>query len=193
LQAFGSSSSASAAVHLPRVQRRGRIHAAPFFFLKKNKKLQPSIYLHSSGATAYMLLYRKRDPELNRSGVPDSAVPRELKEVMAQHEDAQRQEQEQARIKRNSLTLTIFHEAQALCAFLFFFVKLFFFVRLLRRWWSGFSRRESRANSLTLTIFHGAQEISVQVPKKACLNELKQHVRAGVCCVCVCVCVFVCV
>jgi hypothetical protein len=87
--------------------------------------LQPSIYLHSSGATAYMLLYRKRDPELNRSSVPDSAVPRELKEAMAQHEDAQRQEQEQARIKRNSLTLTIFHEAQALFTIICF-CKVFF-------------------------------------------------------------------
>ena len=73
-----------------------------------------------------MLLYRKRDPELNRSGVPDSAVPRELKEAMAQHEDTQRQEQEQARIKRNSLTLTIFHEAQALFAIILF-CKAFFF------------------------------------------------------------------
>lgn len=69
-----------------------------------------SFSLQSSGATAYMLMYRKRDAVLNRSKVADSAVPAALKDAMEKRLDVDRQEQEEARRKRNSVTLTLFYK-----------------------------------------------------------------------------------
>jgi len=66
----------------------------------------------SSSATAYMLLYRKRDPALNAFCVDDSAVPKELREALEQRDKAEAREHEAERIKRNSITLTVFHTAR---------------------------------------------------------------------------------
>jgi len=65
-------------------------------------------FLHLT--TAYMLMYRKRDAMLNRSKVADSAVPAALKDAMERRLDVDRQEQEEARRKRNSVTLTLFYK-----------------------------------------------------------------------------------
>ena len=65
-------------------------------------------FLHLT--TAYMLMYRKRDAMLNRSKVADSAVPAALKDAMEKRLDVDRQEQEEARRKRNSVTLTLFYK-----------------------------------------------------------------------------------
>ena len=50
------------------------------------------------------------DGVINRQGVSDSAVPEELRTAMQLRQDADKQEQEAARIKRNSMTLTLFHK-----------------------------------------------------------------------------------
>lgn len=62
----------------------------------------------SSAATAYMLMYRKRDP-LNRSHVDDEAVPQLLRDALEQREAVAREELEAERLKRNAVTLTVWH------------------------------------------------------------------------------------
>mmetsp|Transcript_36164 Transcript_36164/g.84971 ORF Transcript_36164/g.84971 Transcript_36164/m.84971 type:complete len:1185 (+) Transcript_36164:407-3961(+) len=68
----------------------------------------PSTYSYSSSASAYMLLYRRRDPLVNKSTVPDDMVPEGLRNWMQRKEEEEKKQEEEQRQQLNRINLTVY-------------------------------------------------------------------------------------